>query len=226
MLCKAGDHWLWVNEPANLKAMIDFKWFFCLFPFLILFYSLSLSLSLTLLSPPSCFLSSLCPCNPDCSGHPFDWCFTTVFHWLQPQSLLLAPRSHCSHVDLSLLISFSYPFLSKPLPTSLFSITSTFSSVSSISSFAPFSSDTHREWCTNIIPHNSNEWLVIILSPQCLSVWLQLSLNSITNGKASFSTPVIPQCCAARRHRAQRDWELMCLPDSHVTHRSLKNTHV
>lgn len=122
-------------------------------------------------------------------------CFTVSLCWLLSHSLLLPPALfvplsiclllsppsslllHCFPLFLILHASFS---LSEPLHLSL-------------RPPPPFSSDTHREWCTNTIPHISNEYLVIILSPQRLSVWLRLSLDSVTNGTASFSTAAIPQ---------------------------------
>lgn len=148
--------------------------------------------------------------------------FSVALPWLLSQSLPLAPQSHCSPLYLSHLIS---PILFPPLTVSL---SNSFSTASlslylnpSISSSAPFSSDKHREWCTNTIPHISNEYLVIILSPQRLSVWLRLSLDSVTNGTASFSTAAIPQrwqtemwCSAA--NAAQRDCRLMPQSDLHI----------
>lgn len=117
-----------------------------------------------------------------------------------PSHSLLLPESHCSLLYLSHLISA----IRSPPP--LFFILHAFS----LSFFiltppspppAPFSS--HTERCTNTIPHISNEYLVIILSPQRLSVWLRLSSDSVTNGTASFSTAAIPQhwqrCGAAPR---------------------------
>lgn len=85
---------------------------------------------------------------------------------------------------------------------------------------ASFSSDdTHTH--TNSIPHISNEYLVIILSPQWLSVWLRLSSDSVTNGTTSFSTAAIPQhrhpemwCSSA--NAAHRDCRLMPRSDLHI----------
>lgn len=150
--------------------------------------------------------------------------FSVAFPWLLSQSLPLAPQSHCSLLYLSRLISLilfppltvSLSFSTPPPPPPLSLYLNP-----SISSSAPFSSDTHRERCTNTIPHISNEYLVIILSPQRLSVWLRLSLDSVTNGTASFSTAAIPQrwqtemwCSSA--NTAQRDCRLMPQSDLHI----------
>lgn len=93
-------------------------------------------------------------------------------------------------VPSSICLVLSPPILFPPLTISRFP---SLYLNPSISSSAPFSWGAHREWCTNTIPHISNEYLVIILSPQRLSVWLRLSLDSLTNGTASFSTAAIPQ---------------------------------
>lgn len=144
--------------------------------------------------------------------------------WLLSQSLLLAPQSHCSPLYLSHLISSrppsspnSYssvshsPHLARPVVIS----------ASPSPPSALLSSDRHGGWCANTIPHISNEHLVIILSPQRLSVWLHLSLDAVTNGTASFSTAAIPQRWETEMRRcsvntAQRDRRLMPHSDLHI----------
>lgn len=70
-------------------------------------------------------------------------------------------------------------------------------------SFSSLLAHTHPHKCdvANTIPHISNEYFVIILSPLQLSVWLRLSSDSVTNGTTSFLTAAIPQyrqrCSAA-----------------------------
>lgn len=147
--------------------------------------------------------------------------FGVAIPWLLSQSLPLAPR-------VSLFPSlFVSSYLRHPFPPPLFFILHAFS----LSFFiltppspppAPFSS--HTERCTNTIPHISNEYLVIILSPQRLSVWLRLSSDSVTNGTASFSTAAIPQhwqteMRCGSTNTAQRDCRLMPQSDLHILQR-------
>lgn len=143
--------------------------------------------------------------------HVFDYCPNHSIAFVAPP--IRHVISHPSFFFLNFSLSFSFSTL--PL-LSLYRNPSI-----SSSSFAPVSSGKHREWCASTIPHISNEYLVIILSPQRLSVWLRLSLDSVTNGTASFSTAAIRQCWQTKMrcsyaNTAQRDCRLMPQSDLHI----------
>lgn len=144
--------------------------------------------------------------------HVFDYCPHHSIAFVAPPN-----SSHVISHPSFFFLNFSLAFSFSTLPLLSLYLNPTISS----SSFAPVSSGKHREWCASTIPHISNEYLVIILSPQRLSVWLRLSLDSVTNGTASFSTAAIRQCWQTKMrcsyaNTAQRDCRLMPQSDLHI----------
>lgn len=160
---------------------------------------------------------------------------TCPIHFLESCGSV-SPLLYCpsSPIYLSYLISphpFSSSTISRSFSFSTLPLLSLYLNPSvSSSSCAPVSSDKHTEWSASTIPHISNEYLVIILSPQRLSVWLRLSLDSVTNGTASFSTAAIRQCWQTETwcsyaNTAQRDCRLMLRSDLHIYKGLFKTKH-